>query len=183
MGRGAGEFEEAAVGADSHVQGIAGVLVHGNTGIEEHFCQHFRRGGIFVLKVEIVGVMLVGPMMIDTEAVHIREIKISAAFQISQIRKHQGVIVLSLRHFRMHQGSRFDKAVHMGHRVRQQHIRFLSQLNQHVVESTDGTYIISIGMLVAYQKETVMGHEEIPGFLLADFLCMIQGKAHLFSSL
>lgn len=83
----------------------------------------------------------------------------------------------------MHKGGGFDKAVHLGHRIRQQDIRLLPQLHQYIVEGADGTYIVSIGMLVAHQKETVMVHQEIPGFLLPDFLRMIQTKAHSSSSL
>jgi tRNA pseudouridine55 synthase len=52
-----------------------------------------------------------------------------------------------------------------------------------VVKPKDWTSFDVIAKLRRIYHQKKIGHEEIPGFFLADFLCMIQGKAHFSSSL
>ena len=67
MRRGAAEFEEAAVRADTHVKCIASVFVHLDTFVEKHFRKHFRRRRIAILQIEEVGEAFIRTMMVDGE--------------------------------------------------------------------------------------------------------------------
>ena len=67
MRRGAAEFEEAAVRADTHVKCIAGVLVHLYAFVEKHFRKHFRCRRIAILQIEEGGEAFIRAMMVDGE--------------------------------------------------------------------------------------------------------------------
>ena len=122
-------------------------------------------------------------MVIDRQGIDVlRKIKISASFQIGQIGKHDGVIVPVLRQLCHDLPACFYQPIHLRHRIGKQHIRFLAQRNQYIMQCTDGPYIISVRMLMTDKKEPAVIPEEIPGKFLADFFSVSDFQAHLSPS-
>ena len=174
----AAELKESAVGADGHVKGIACVLVHLDAFVEEHFSKHFCRCCIVVAQVKVIGVSFIASVMVDAEAVHVREIKISASFQVGKVRENDGIIILSFRNGCHDLCRCFNEGVHSRHGIRKNHVGFLAHGEKDIVQRADGAYVVSVRMLMSYEKETVMGFQEIHSLLLVDFDSMIFAKTH-----